>query len=386
MKPIVLFVTEISFYPLYGGMQIHLYNVLESLCQHFTVVVLAPPAAEECPLKQAVLAWYVLPEYEINLRAKVINGRYLLQPRPAWQVCLQQILVEQQPQVVWFNYGHWGQYAPLVRRYGANAIMHTHNIQSDISRQRATNLPLSHLRLLTHLRAWIEAYHEHRLFRHFDRIVSVTEIDQRYHARFVGDKRSRLIPNYINETFYQQDELSPRADHLLILTGTFNTFQNVQGVRWFTQAVWPQVKAAYPGVRLQLVGKGANNLPGDHLDDPQIETIGCVPDMVPYLRRATIAVVPIRHGSGMRFKILEALACEVPVVSTTLGAQGIATSNGTSIMLADSATDFAQAIIALLQDCTKRAQLAQQGLAVLRQQYTAPVNTARIQQLIAELG
>ena len=76
--------------------------------------------------------------------------------------------------------------------------------------------------------------------------------------------------------------------------------------------------------------------------------IDSVPDIVPYLRHATIAVVPILHGSGMRFKILEALAAEVPIVSTTLGAQGIAVTHGESIMLADNPTDFANAILTLL--------------------------------------
>lgn len=110
-----------------------------------------------------------------------------------------------------------------------------------------------------------------------------------------------------------------------------------------------------------------------------------MPDIVPYLRRATIAVVPILHGSGIRFKILEALACEVPVVSTPLGAQGIKVKEGESILLADNAAAFAQAILTLLQDHAKRTQMARQELAVLRQHYTASVNTVRIQQLVTEI-
>ncbi|MEZ4726586.1 MAG: glycosyltransferase [Caldilineaceae bacterium] len=133
------------------------------------------------------------------------------------------------------------------------------------------------------------------------------------------------------------------------------------------------------------MGKGAGHLSTTNPPDPQVETIDCVPDIVPYLRRATIAVVPILHGSGIRFKILEALACEVPVVSTTLGAQGIEVKDGESILLADSAAAFAQAILTLLQDHAKRAQMARQGLAVLGQHYTASVNTVRIQQLVTEI-
>ena len=385
MKPTVLFVTEIRPYPLHGGMHIHIYNVLESLCRHFQVIVLAPPVAAECPLLNWVVKWRPLPEYEISLSAKATNGRHLLQPRPAWQACLQALLQEYQPHVVWFNYGHWGQYAPLVHRYGAIAVMRSHNVQSEITRQRAATLSGQPVWIPTRLRAWLEAYHERHLFRHFDRVVSVTEIDRRYHAQFVGDRRSRLIPNYINERRYEGQAALQRAEQLLILTGSFDSFQNVQGVVWFNREIWPQLKAAWPTVRLQLVGTGAQNLPDAILQDQQIEAIDSVPDMVPYLRNATIAVVPLRHGSGMRFKILEALACELPVVSTTLGARGIVATNGESMLLADSAADFTQAILMLLHDRAKRTQLAEQGLAILRQHYTAAVNTTLIRQLVEEV-
>lgn len=384
-KPTVLLITEIRLYPLYGGLYIHIYNVLESLCQHCNVVVLAPPVTADCPLCTKVVAWYPLPEYQTDLWNKVRNGYYLWRPRPSWQAYLQEILQNHQPQVVWFTYGHWGQYAPLVQQQGAIAIMQTQNIQSDLSRQRATTLPFGSHALLAWGRAWMEASHERHLFCNFDRIISLTAIDQQYHAQFVGDTRSLLIPGFIREEQYQLAQPCPRADDLLIITGSFESFQNVQGILWFMETVWPHVQAARPHVRLQLVGKGARQLPAALMQAPQIEAIDTVPDITPYLRRATIAVVPILHGSGIRFKILEALANELPVVSTTLGAQGIAVDDGEHILLADTPVAFTGAILTLLDDATKRAQFGQKGLAILRQHYTMPVNTARMAQLIDTL-
>ncbi len=384
-KPCILFVTEIKPYPLHGGIYIHIYNVLESLCQRFNIIVLAPLVAAECPLHEQVVAWYPLPSHATGLAAKFTNGRYLLQPRPAWRGSLASLLQRYRPQLVWFNYGHWGQYVPLVRQHGAAAVMRTHNVQSALTRQRATTLPWGQLYGLTLLRAWCEMVHERYLFRHFDRIVSVTEIDRRYHARFVGDKRSSMIPNYLNEAAYLRDEAPPRENDLLIVTGSFCTFQNVQGVVWFLREIWPQIQAAHPAVRLQLVGSGAGRLPAAIHRSTQIEVIDGVPDIVPYLRRATIAVVPILHGSGMRFKILEAMATELPIVSTTLGAQGIALAHDQNVLLADRPAEFAQAVITLLQDRGKRCQLAQSGHALLRQHYTVAANSHRIQHLIEEI-
>ncbi len=384
MKPTILFVTEIKPYPLYGGMYIHIYNVLESLTLYYNVIVLSPPVEETCPLQAQVVAWYALPAYPIGLRAKAQNGLYLLRPRPTWRCALTEILQRHRPDGVWFTYGHWGQYAPFVQQHGAFAIMLTQNIQSELTRQRAATMPVGPLKSLTRWRAWAEAYHEHKLFRNFDRVISLTEIDRRYHARFVGDERSMLLPGFIQEETYLSAQPIQRAEQVVILTGSFSSFQNAQGTRWFIQEIWPQIQAALPGVCLQLVGRGATQLPSAILDNPAVVAIDGVPDIMPYLRRATVAVVPILHGSGMRFKILEAMACNIPVVSTTLGAQGIAVKDGESIMLADDPITFVQAILTLLQDCHKREQLAQRGLALLRQHYTVAVNRERIQRLVEE--
>lgn len=147
MNQTILFITEIKPYPLYGGMYIHIYNVLESLCQHYNVIMLSPPVDEDCPLRDQVMAWYPLPNYATGRGSKVQNGLYLLRPRPAWQAVLSAILQRHQPDGVWFTYGHWGQYVPLVHQYGAFAIMMTQNIQSELTRQRATTTPLDLLHI-----------------------------------------------------------------------------------------------------------------------------------------------------------------------------------------------------------------------------------------------
>jgi glycosyltransferase involved in cell wall biosynthesis len=168
------------------------------------------------------------------------------------------------------------------------------------------------------------------------------------------------------------------------MTGNFDAFQNRQGLAWFLTQVWPQIRQQVPQARLQLIGRGANDFFG--WDQPSdVVVTGSVPTAAPYLRRATIAVVPLLHGSGTRFKILEAWACETPVVSTTLGVQGIDLTPGQEdVILADSGPDFAREVIALLQDGAKRSLLTQNGLNTLRNEYSFEVNTWRVQRLIEE--
>ena len=403
MQPTILFVAEVSPCPPYGGERIHTYNLIESLSQHFKLVVLANKVAPDSDLLPNLVAWYNLPNYNTTLRVKVHNFRSILKPRPVWVTCLEEIISEHQPQVAWFNYGHWGQYAPIVQRLGVRAIMGTQNIQSDLTRQRAANTPFGLLYLFTRLRAWAEKRHEEQLFKAFDRIVSVSEADRRYHAQFVGHERSILIPNYINEARFQPSptacaakaELAERApqtlggrtlaDNLLIMTGSFSNFQNRQAILWFLREIWPLIQAQLPQAKLQLVGKGVQKLPALVSQTAGVECIGQVPTIAPYLRRATLAIVPLLHGSGTRIKILEAWACETPIVSTSLGASGLEKGNHESIILADEGSAFAQAVIDLLHDAQKRAQLAQNGLKILRERYTSPVNTVRVKGLVTQL-
>lgn len=391
MKPIILFVTEIKPYPTYGGIYLHIYNVLSSLSQHFRVVVLAPSVDEDCPLLNQIVDWFELPAYDIDWWARASNGRYLLLPRPTWTTCLRKILQEHRPQVVWFNYGHWGQYVSLIHQFGAVAIMQTQNIQSELTQQRASTMQFGLSSIFMWLRWRAEAAHEHYHFRHFDRIISVTEFDRRYHARFVGDTRSLMLPNYINRARYINEEsksehLAPtRAENILIMTGHFESFQNIQGIRWFMEQVWVLLHQQLPDICLYLLGNGAKTLPAEWFADGTVQAIDEVPSVAPYLWHATVAIVPILHGSGMRIKIIEAIACKLPVISTTLGAQGINIMHGESIMLADTPSDFAQSIVTLLKDKAKRIQIARNGIGILERYYTTEVVTEQIRQLIQEL-
>jgi glycosyltransferase involved in cell wall biosynthesis len=262
--------------------------------------------------------------------------------------------------------------------------MGTHNTQANLAWQEYQATPYGKAHAVQWLRYWAQRIHEQRFFPRFDRIVSVSEADRRYHAQFVGDERSLLIPNYINQAHYVLKEPVERTDNLVIMTGNFNTFQNRQGLDWFLRQVWHRVRRSIPQAQLQLVGRCNNSLVEQLHQHPNVTCIGETPTVAPYLRRATIAAVPLLHGSGTRFKILEAFTCETPVVSTTLGAQGLDLVPGESIMLADTGPDFAQAIVNLLKHSPRRSRLAQNGLNILRKQYSFDVNTQRIRKFVIQ--
>lgn len=385
MRLRLLFVTDLRPCPPNGGEKIQCYGELDSLSRCFEVSVLAPAPPADCPLAAQVHRWTPLPGVGQGFRQRLMQSPTVVIPRRDWRRLLADQCAEVQPDVVWFSYGHWGHYALLAQAAGARTVMRTHNAQSALAWQGFTSRPLTRWHLYYATRYPLEAWHERTLFRRFDRVLSVSEADRRYHARFVGEEKSLCVPNFVDEARYQQAERAARDPDLVVMTGNFGAFQNQQGATWLVESIWPQVLAARPTARLLLVGHMPGNLQRALEQSSGVRCTGTVPNVTPYLRQAAIGVVPLLHGSGMRIKILEALVCELPLVSTTLGAEGIALTPGADMLVADAPAAFAAAILRLLDATDERQRLAENGLALLRREYSREVNTERLQRIVADL-
>jgi glycosyltransferase involved in cell wall biosynthesis len=131
---------------------------------------------------------------------------------------------------------------------------------------------------------------------------------------------------------------------------------NRDGVRHFAEAIFPTVRAAVPDATLYLVGHRPPLSPS-----PQVVVTGRVADATPYYEAARVAVVPLRAGGGTRLKILEAMAHARPVVSTSVGCEGLDVRHGEHLLIADAPSAFAGAVIELLRSAPLRARLADNG-------------------------
>jgi sugar transferase (PEP-CTERM/EpsH1 system associated) len=149
-----------------------------------------------------------------------------------------------------------------------------------------------------------------------------------------------------------------REDDLVIMSGNMGYPPNVDAVTWFVRNVWPLVRRARPQLRFRVVGlrpaRPVRELNGKN----GVEVTGPVRDVAAELQRATLAVCPMRVGSGMQIKVLEAMATGTPVVATSFGNEGIEAIPGTEIEVADEPQAFANAVLGLLSDPVKRARLA----------------------------
>ena len=158
--------------------------------------------------------------------------------------------------------------------------------------------------------------------------------------------------------------------HNLVFTGSMDWLPNEDAIRYFTREIMPLVRREVPGATLSVVGR--NPYPGlveMAKNDPSLEVTGRVDDVRPYMERAAVYVVPIRVGGGTRLKIYEAMAMGKPVVSTTVGAEGLPVRDGEHVLLRDTPESFAAAVARLLRDETEGRTLGERGARFMRERF-----------------
>jgi sugar transferase (PEP-CTERM/EpsH1 system associated) len=180
--------------------------------------------------------------------------------------------------------------------------------------------------------------------------------------------RIAVIENGVDVSYFEEPSPSGQLRDTLVFVGVMNYHANVDAIVPFARRVWPRIRRAFPGCRFVIVG--ANPVPAvlQLSGEPGIEVTGTVSDVRPYYRRALAAVVPLLTGMGTRLKILEAMAAGVPVVSTTIGAEGLATTPGKDILIADSDPEWLSAL-ASLTDPVRRDTLIDAARQLVRSRY-----------------
>lgn len=170
-----------------------------------------------------------------------------------------------------------------------------------------------------------------------------------------------VIPNGVDlDTFFPSQ--SPKAGRpILLYVGAMNYYPNIDAVKFFFDGMYGRIVQAMPDVRVQIVGHSPPPEVLQRAQLPGVEVMGSVPHMRPYYDAATVFMVPLRLGGGTRLKIVEAMAMGLPVVSTSVGAEGLDIHPGQNILIADDASAFAGEVLRLFADAELRARLGEGG-------------------------
>jgi polysaccharide biosynthesis protein PslH len=194
-------------------------------------------------------------------------------------------------------------------------------------------------------------HYEGEMLRRFDTVLAVSEEDRAALQEAAGEPiKINIIPITVDTDEFVPVVRDPSAGRLLHI-GTMYWPPNVDGVIWFIKEVLPLIHAKRPEVEFDVVGaRPPQELLDQAAKSREVNVTGYVEDPTPYLRKAGAMVVPLRAGGGMRVKILNALAQGLPVVTTSIGCEGIDVEHGHQVMIADEPEDFAQAALRLLDD------------------------------------
>ncbi|NLU51899.1 MAG: glycosyltransferase [Clostridiaceae bacterium] len=210
--------------------------------------------------------------------------------------------------------------------------------------------------------------YESRIVGDFDRCFAITEKDRERIERMNSRARVSVVPAGVDISYFCPMDV-PMEPYSIVSVASMDWPPNVEGILWFTAKIWPLVKQEIPQAAVYVVGKNPPPEIKKLASEEGIVVTGFVDDVREYMARATVLVVPLRTGGGMRIKILNALAMGKAVVSTSVGCEGIDVENNKNIYIADTEEEFAQRIIELLKDKGKREELGGEGLKLVREKY-----------------
>jgi polysaccharide biosynthesis protein PslH len=211
---------------------------------------------------------------------------------------------------------------------------------------------------------------ERRYLRLADRVLAVSETDRDAFAAFLSAEKLTVIPTGVDVEYFQPLAGEETANSL-VFTGSMDWLPNEDAILYFADAILPLIREHSPEVFLDVVGRNpSRKLQALAESEKSIRLTGWVDDIRPFVGRGSVCIVPLRIGGGTRLKIFEAMAMGKAVVSTSVGAEGLAVRSGENIVLADTPNDFAQAVISLLRDPRRRQQLGAAARTLVQENYS----------------
>lgn len=207
--------------------------------------------------------------------------------------------------------------------------------------------------------------------RQADLTIAVSEDDRRRLEEIAPGIRASSIPTGVDTNYFSPNGYTERPNRL-VFSGSMDWHPNEDAILYFADAILPRIRAEVPDVSLTVVGRNPTARLRDVAARAGIDVTGTVDDVRPSMGEAAVYVVPLRAGGGTRLKIFEALAMAKPVVSTTVGAEGLALESGRHFVAADAPGDFADAVVRLLRDPRGRHALGQAGRDLVEAYYSWP--------------
>lgn len=366
-------------YPLAGGGALRTASLLHYLAPRYAVDLVvfrepgAPDAAAALPAGLVEKVTVIdLPMHQRHLAARVARNAVRLARRvpplvdrfSGFERQLTQSIAGRRYELGVIEHAWCAPYLEALAPHCARTVLNLHNIES-LLHDRCAAVESAGPALAHRIFGGASRRMEASWLPRFTQVLVTSEADRLQAARLVPTARLCVYPNTI--------PLRPvpvqTKEHVIVFSGNLEYHPNISAVRFFARKIWPILRERWPHLVWRLVGKNPDAVRHLVAGDSRVEFTGAVEDALSELARAQVAVVPLVAGSGTRLKILEAWAAALPVVSTTLGAEGLPICDGCNIRLADTPQAFAESVSWLLGCTEERSALGAAGRSLLEKEF-----------------
>lgn len=374
----ILFVSPRQCWPPQSGAKLREYHFLRALAEahevtyaHFTEPGSPALTRSDLPFCAAVLAVPKPPAYSAAQLVRGLLGRWPVSVLNYTAAPMRDALARLAGpfDLVHLDSMHLARYEEGLGR-PRRVVYDWHNIESELMRRYAESSPSWARRQYAAITARKLARVERDLLRDAFGHIVCSERERAEIAALAPAARVEVVENGVDTAHFAglRDGAPARR---IVFVGTMDYAPNVEAALWFARELWPAVRASSGDLTFSIVGAKPAPAVQALASLPGVEVTGTVPDVRPYYRDALAAVVPLRTGSGTRLKILEAMAAGVPVLSTPLGAEGLAVTPEKDIVLLDAAdaAAWAREIRTLAAEPARGAALAAAGVALVRDRY-----------------
>ena len=373
----ILIITPRIPYPLHSGADIVTFNTIKYLSRRghkFTLLSImdgAPSHYDE--LKRWCEVHTILKNTNNSIWGAILNlfskTPYTISKyqTPKLGSKIKKIIERKKIDIVHIEHLHMAYYRSFIRQ-GLPVFLRMHNVETTIMERfyRQQKNPL--IKIYSFIQ-WRKLYrYERQVVEKFSRCIPITDVDKERLQSMNSKPVYCSIPAGVDISYFHAVDCE-KEPYSIVFVGALDWLPNVDGICWFCKKVFPFINARVPEAKLYIVGR---NPPVriKKLEGKNVVVPGFVKDTREYLAKSNVSIVPLRTGSGMRIKILQALAMGIPVVSTSVGCEGIKVTNGREILIADEEERFAKSVSSLLQDEEYAKRLGKNGLKLVREKYS----------------
>lgn len=221
-----------------------------------------------------------------------------------------------------------------------------------------------------------------------EKLIVMSNEDKEFIAKEIGlTSKIEVVANGVDSKWFAEKERKLPEALTILSVGTFKWLPNVEAVTFLVEEIWPKIKARLPQARLWIVGNAPTSTVLEFQQkDTSITVTGGIPDIRDAFKGAHVLLAPVFSGKGTRYKILEAMASETPIVATDIAVEGLGVKHGREVMLGMTAEELAVLTVDVLEDKSKRIALAQAGREFVTQHYDWEKISQKLDQVYRDLG